>query len=76
MNDSKKKMKKCFGIEKDTGKVKYSQLPKGWTVSMTFTAKSVRDIESVSFFQLVFCHYSTFGHKVLFLIIYPAFNDF
>ena len=29
MNDSKKKMKKCFGIEKDTGKVKYSQLPNG-----------------------------------------------
>ena len=34
------KLKKCFGIEKDTSKVSYSQLPMGWIVSLTFTAKT------------------------------------
>ena len=39
------------------------------TVSMTFTAKSVKDIESRSLFQLLHCYYSIFGQSLLFLII-------
>ena len=48
-------LKKCFGIEEDTGKVNYSQLPMGWALPMTFTAKNVRAIESKSLLQLLNC---------------------
>ena len=37
---------------------------------MTFTAKNVRDIESKSFFQPLYCCLITFGHSLLFLIVY------
>lgn len=45
---SHQKLKKCFGMERDIGKVNCSQLPVGLTVSMIFTSKSVKDIESSS----------------------------
>ena len=64
------KFKKCFGIEKDIGKVNFSQLPIGWTVSMTFTAKRVIYIESKSLFRVLICYHSTFGRSQLFLIVY------
>ena len=68
-----KKLKKCFGIEKDIGKISYSRLLMGLTVSMTFTVKSVRDIESNSFFELLHCYLITFSHMLLFLIVYSRY---
>ena len=63
-------LKKCFSMEKDAVKIKYLQLPMGWTVSMTFTAKSVKEIGRKSLSQLLHSHLSTFGHSLLLLIIY------
>ena len=46
------------------------------TVSMNFTAEGIRDIESQPLFQLLHCYYSTFGHSLLFLIIYAPVVNF
>ena len=44
------KLKKCYDVEVDTGKVNYSQLPMRLTVSMIFTTKSVRDVGKIFFY--------------------------
>ena len=63
------KLKKYFGVKKDTGKLNCSQFTLEWTVSANFTAKCVMYKENKSLFQLLDCYYSTFSHIPLFLTI-------
>ena len=40
------------------------------TISINFTVKSVRDMESISLFQLLHCYCRTSRHSLSFLIIF------